>query len=211
MKKIPMGYGYTKIRVWVAENVSYDFVFRQMDGSYYSYEEQSYTFQNILKNYEKDVYGYHLIAQLYLMDYGLGDGHQENIDGFLFCYNSNYYDDNRIKVWINCEEITGWTTVQEKMGQWFICEKYPQVMDISKATPVGQYIKMKIQTIEMVDKSNFNYLIYRDVEDNKWGLYSMTTKSRGYNSGTQRVGMSAEAGVGVSQYGNIKGKDVGIK
>jgi len=176
--KVPFGYGNCHILFDTGSQPSgnqRDLYFKIDQSSFFETDEWADKWVTLARSKEKDIYGYHFNFDLKLYDDNLGSGTQNYLNNFFYYYNLNQYDDKRF--WI--EPYRGGSNVNQLLGLFqVIAVEYPKLSNIAESTRAkGQYLHLKCETKFIIDKANYNYLMYRETSDDSWGILPVTLNS----------------------------------
>ena len=178
--KIPFGYG----SCWISfssgsqpNGVGQNVYFKIDQSSFFEVDEWSEEWTTLARSREKDIYGYHFNFDLRLIDDSLQSGStQNNLTNFLYYYNLNQYKDKRFFIFPYYSSGDGFPEMATKGMFEVITTGYPTLTNLAETSRAkGQYLHLKCKTKFMIDKDDYNYLMYRETSDDSWGILPTVT------------------------------------
>ena len=176
-KLIPQGYGYTNLKIISSHlpsaltavcdfNQDSELIFKEI--------EVARTWVTTEHKNIKVVLGYHIKFEMSLVDYDLGLNIQNNILRFILSMRLSTATNKEFSVTPFCSSDDFWGTIfANKTTFTVIATEPPYVKNIViKLGQIGQVLKIKAITKNMIPISDWNYLITRNATSGAWGYHS---------------------------------------
>lgn len=206
--KIPFGYGNCQILFAsssMPDNDQKVVSFKIDQSSFFEVDEWSDNWVTLARSKEKDIYGYHFNFDLKLYDNDLGSSTQEELVNFLFYYNQNTLNDKMFYLFPYRSAIVN-PNLTKGLFQ-VITTGYPTLSNIAETSRAkGQYLHLKCETKFIIDKDDYNYLMYRETSDDSWGLKPPTLNQ---GSGDTPMGVTSDNKISDATNFGFKDGDIG--
>ncbi len=185
--KVPFGYGNCQISFEAGSQPDYigrTLYFKIDQSSWFEVDEWFDKWTTLARSKEKDIYGFHFNFDLKQIDNNLISASTQNtLTNFFYYYNRSTYNDKRFYIY----PYRGGTNPDAIKGRFeVITLEYPKLSNVADKTRAkGQYLHLKCETKFILDKDDYNYIMYRETSDDSWGILPA---SENYGQGELPIG-----------------------